>query len=106
MLEKGFPMVEDMFTTGESPYAIGHAPRNVHQGTRTTAADFVSKTYRRKNITIMTQHVVDKVVFEKIDGELVATGAEVVARDGSRSVLHAKREVVDLRIICFLRELT
>ncbi len=62
MLEKGFPMVEDMFTTGETPHAVGHAVRTHHEGFRSTAADFVTKTYRRDNITILTEHAVDKII--------------------------------------------
>lgn len=94
MLEDGFPMIEDMFTTGESPHAIGHAPRTHHNGIRSTAADFVTNTYRRENITILTEHVVDKIVFERSAETLTAVGAEIVAKDGSRSVVHANREVV------------
>lgn len=89
-------MVQDMFTTGENPHAVGHAVRTHYQGIRSTAADFVTKTYRRENITIVTQHVVDKVLIEKVDGTLTATGAEIVARDGTRSIVNAKREVVGL----------
>ena len=94
MLEKGLPWHEDMFVTGEVPHGVGHAVRTHHEGFRSTAADFVTKTYRRENVTIRTQMVVDRVVIEKIDGLLRATGAELVARDGSRSTVRASGEVV------------
>lgn len=83
-----------MFTTGETPHAIGHAVRTHHDGFRSTAADFVTKTYRKDNITLLTQHVVDKVVIENSEDGHKATGAEIVAKDGTRSVVHANREVI------------
>ena len=93
-LEKGFEMHDDMFTTGEYPHAVGHAPRTHHDGFRSTAADFVTKTFRRDNISIMTQTVVDRIVIDNSGKDLTATGVELVARDGSRSVVHVKHEVI------------
>lgn len=52
------------------------------------------KAARHEHITILTQTVADKVIIEKEGGILRATGAELVARDGSRSIVNASREVV------------
>src|SRR5690606_13284342 len=61
-VSEGLPLDHDVFTTGESPNACGHAPRTVYKGIRTTGADFVTNDYHRGNITIMTESLVDKVV--------------------------------------------
>lgn len=86
--------VEDMFVTGKAAQGVGHAVRAHHEGFRSTAADFVTKTFRRENVTILTQTVVDKVVIEKDGEELRATGAELVARDGTRSTILDTNEVI------------
>ncbi|KAI9686292.1 MAG: hypothetical protein M1820_010666, partial [Bogoriella megaspora] len=91
----GMPFRDDMFTTGSVAHGCGHAPRTVHKGIRSTGADFITKTYRRENITIRTNHVVDKVLFhETSDGSLRASGLDVVAKDGTRSTVRARKEVV------------
>ncbi|KAF2228568.1 GMC oxidoreductase [Viridothelium virens] len=90
----GMPFHDDMFTTGEASHGCGHAPRTVHQGVRTTGADFVTKTYRRDNITIRTECVVDKVLLESVDGDLLAVGVDMVAKDGTRSTARVRKEVI------------
>lgn len=91
---KGLPLDHDMFSTGETPHGCGHAPRTVHQGVRTTGADFVTKGYHRDNITIMVNTTVDRVVLEQDGSTLRATGVEVVSKDGRRSIPHARKEVI------------
>lgn len=83
-----------MFSTGESPHGCGDVVRTLHQGVRSTAADFITKGYRRENITIKTDVTVDKVILEQQDGQLTASGVLVVAEDGSKQSYHAKREVI------------
>jgi choline dehydrogenase-like flavoprotein len=95
MQDKGLPLDHDMFTTGETPHGCGHALRTVYKGLRTTGADFITKGYHRENITIMTSTTVDKVLIERgSDGSLKATGVAVVNSDGSKSEIHANKEVV------------
>jgi choline dehydrogenase-like flavoprotein len=95
MIEKGLPLHEDMFTTGETSTGCGHVPRTVYEGIRTTAADFVTKGYRRSNITIQTDATVDKVIIsEGADGELTATGVEMITKKGDKIKAFARREVI------------
>ena len=90
----GLPFHDDMFTTGKVAHGCGHAPRTVHQGIRTTGADFITRTYRRENITIRTDFTVDKVQLEYINGTLQATGVEMIAKDGTRSLSRARKEII------------
>jgi len=86
----------DMFTTGETPHGCGHAPRTVFEGVRTTGADFITKGFRRDNITIKTDHTVDKVLIEQdsTTGSQRATGVRIVSQDGQASTARARREVI------------
>ncbi|KAK2754667.1 hypothetical protein FQN54_006800 [Arachnomyces sp. PD_36] len=94
-VSSGLPLDHDVFTTGASANACGHAPRTVYRGIRTTGADFITKEHHRGNITIMTEATVEKVVLES-DGAngLRATGVVVASPDGTRSTVNAKKEVI------------
>lgn len=95
LIDQGLPYHPDMFSTGETPHGCGDVPRTVHQGIRSTAADFITKGYRRENITIKTDVTVDKVILEKgQDDDLIATGVRTVSKDGEESVYKANREVI------------
>ncbi|KAK8069703.1 alcohol oxidase [Apiospora phragmitis] len=61
MVSKGMPLDHDMFSHGENPQGCGHPPRTVHQGIRTTGADFITKNNQRHNIIILVETHVDKV---------------------------------------------
>jgi choline dehydrogenase-like flavoprotein len=93
-IDQGVPFVEDLFTTGEVPQGCGHVPRTIHQGIRSTAADFVTKREKQHdNLTILTGSTVDKVLFEHEGGTLRATGVQVVDKTGAK-IITAKREVI------------
>ncbi|KAJ8104472.1 hypothetical protein OPT61_g10739 [Boeremia exigua] len=96
MIEKGLPYHPDMFSTGETPHGCGDVPRTVHQGIRSTAADFVTKGYKRTNITIKTEVVVDKIIFSDNDesGEPVAKGVATISKSGKKIEYQARREVI------------
>ncbi|KAF2754977.1 alcohol oxidase [Pseudovirgaria hyperparasitica] len=94
MVEKGLPLCEDMFSTGETAHGCGHVPRTIHRGVRTTAADFVTKGFKRENITIMTDVTVDKIVVESQGDGLRATAVDLVAENGTRSRVGASKEVI------------
>ncbi|ATY67472.1 Glucose-methanol-choline oxidoreductase [Cordyceps militaris] len=95
MDSKGLKLDDDMFSHGENPHGCGHVPRTVTSGLRTTGADFVINANARKNITILTNTYVDKVVLERDSkGELVATGVKVLSGDGKQSTIAAKKEVI------------
>lgn len=91
---KGFPLDHDMFSTGERPFGCGHAPRTVHEGTRSTAADYVVNERYRQNIGILVRTVVDKVNFISQDGKLRASSVDTVFAHGSRRTFQARREII------------
>ncbi|TPX23211.1 hypothetical protein DIZ76_012537 [Coccidioides immitis] len=94
-VSKGLPYDADMFTTGETPHGCGHAPRTVYRGLRSTSADFVTKDCQRKNLTIKTDTIVDRILFEQDDkGALCAKGVVTIAADGTQQIFHADREVI------------
>lgn len=95
MIDRGLPFVPDMFTTGETPHGCGHVMRTIHQGIRSTAADFITKGFRRENITIKTDVTVDKVILSKADdGELTATGVLALSKEGAQVSYKARKEVI------------
>jgi len=113
---KGLPYIPDMFSSGETAngmYLIamtaleanvgadhhlvgcGHAMRSTCKGFRTTAADYVTKSQKRSNVTIRCDATVDKVILERVsDGTLQAKGAEYVDSDGNRHRAFARKEVL------------
>ena len=94
MIEHGLPYYPDMFSTGESPHGCGDVPRTVHQGIRSTAADFITKGPKRSNITVKTEVTVDKLLLSRDSGELTATGVATVSKSGKRTEYQARKEVI------------
>jgi choline dehydrogenase-like flavoprotein len=69
--------------------------RTTWQGSRTTAADFVTKDMERDNVTILCDATVDKVILERdTNGKLTATGVEYLDNNGKRYKAFANREVL------------
>ena len=94
MVDVGLPYHPDMFSTGETPHGCGDVLRTVHQGIRSTAADFITKGYKRANITIKTEVVVDKILFSNDSGEPTATGVSTISKAGGKIEYQAKREII------------
>ncbi|KAI1858750.1 uncharacterized protein JN550_012500 [Neoarthrinium moseri] len=95
MVSKGMPLDPDMFSHGMNPHGCGHVPRTVHQGIRTTGADYITNSKHRGNVTILVETHVDKILFEQIpDGNLQAIGVKVIKPDGTSADLRAKKEVI------------
>lgn len=92
---KGLKYIPDMFSTGETAEGTGYVCRTTWEGNRTTAADYITKDYKRDNVTITCDVTVDKVLFEKAsDGQLVATAVEYVDNNGTRYTSKATKEVI------------
>lgn len=91
---KGLPYHPDMFSSGETSRGCGHGLRTTWQGYRTTAADFVTKDNKKKNVTIKCDSLVDKVIWDKSGGKPRAKGVEYVDKQGNRHNALAKREVI------------
>jgi choline dehydrogenase-like flavoprotein len=94
LIDHGLPYHADMFSTGETPHGCGDVPRTVHQGIRSTAADFITRGYRRENITIKTEVTVDKIILSQNSGELTATGVATISKAGEKIAYQARKEVV------------
>ncbi|KAH7117446.1 hypothetical protein EDB81DRAFT_701766 [Dactylonectria macrodidyma] len=95
MISKGLPLDDDMFSHGNNPHGCGHAVRTVHQGVRTTGADFITKGPQRSNLHLMVETHVDKVIIEKdIQGGLRAVGVRVVDAKGRVIDINARKEVI------------
>ena len=92
--DQGVPYTPDLFSTGASPQGCSNTVRTVHQGIRTTGADFITKGYRREDITIKTESVVDKVILEPVDGKLTATGVKIVTKGGVETTVQARKEII------------
>ena len=91
---KGFPLIPDLFTTGESPHACGHVVRSIFKGVRSTAADYITKSNRRDNISVKTATIVDHVVLVG-DGERKrAIGAQLQSATGEKILVRARKEVI------------
>ncbi|KAL3491105.1 hypothetical protein BJX62DRAFT_251546 [Aspergillus germanicus] len=93
-VDKGLPLHHDMFSTGDVVNGCGHVPRTIYKGTRTTAADFITKEHDRSNITIQTDTTVDRILLEQTEDGLRATGAVTRTADGSEKIFYARREVI------------
>ncbi|KAL2862396.1 GMC family oxidoreductase [Aspergillus lucknowensis] len=93
-IDQGLPLHHDMFSTGDIVNGCGHVPRTVYKGIRSTAADFITKEYDRSNITIQTNHTVDRVLLENTPEGLRATGAVTRTADGTSKTFYASREVI------------
>ena len=84
-----------MFSSGETANGCGHAMRTTSKGSRTTAADYITKDMERSNVTIMCDVTVDKVIIERgPNNSLRATGVEYLDNNGNRYKVEAKREVL------------
>ncbi|KAL6704664.1 hypothetical protein ACN47E_007946 [Coniothyrium glycines] len=94
MIDHGLPYHPDMFSTGETPHGCGDVPRTVHKGIRSTAADFVTKGYKRENITIKTEVTVDRILFDQETSDLTASGVATISKDGKKVEYQARKEVI------------
>ncbi|KAE8350547.1 hypothetical protein BDV28DRAFT_138930 [Aspergillus coremiiformis] len=94
LVSQGIPLHPDLFSTGEVAHGCGHALRTVHQGIRTTGADFIVNDYHRPNVTIQTDTTVDRIVLEESPYGLRATGVVTRLADGTTRTFTARKEVI------------
>ena len=91
---KGLPLIPDLLSTGESPHACGHVIRSIFQGVRTTAADYITKSNRRDNISVRTDTIVDHIVMVNDGGRKRAIGAQLRSVTGEKTPVKARKEVI------------
>ncbi|KAI5848810.1 putative GMC oxidoreductase [Tricharina praecox] len=98
MVGVGMPLGADIFSSGETAVGCGHAVRTVHNGVRSTAADFVRTATARGNLEVRTETMVDRVVLEREgegeEAEWRAKGVQIVGVNGVRRTVSARKEVV------------
>jgi choline dehydrogenase-like flavoprotein len=58
-----------------------------------SATGYYKPIASRKNLTVLTEAVVQEIKLEEIDGTFVATGA-IFSHDGARHHVHAAKEVI------------
>jgi choline dehydrogenase-like flavoprotein len=92
MESKGLPLIDDLFTTGEAANGCGHAVRTVYKGIRLSGAEYLNECENK--IDIVSNTIVDKVVLQKRDGELVASGVELMDAEGEKKTVRAKKEII------------
>lgn len=81
------------FNRGDNS-GVGYFHVNQRKGWRwNTSKAFLRPTKNRKNLTVMTNTQVKRLLFSHGDGEQVCTGAELVSNGQSRQVI-AEKEVV------------
>lgn len=91
---KGLPLIPDLLTTGESPHACGHAVRSIFQGVRATAADYITKSNTRGNVSVKTDTIVDHVVIVGDEKRKRAIGAQLRSGTGEKTLVKARKEVI------------
>lgn len=91
---KGFPLIPDVFSTGESPHACGHALRSIFQGVRTTAADYITKSNQRGNLSVKTDTTVNHVILVGDGKQKRAVGAQLQSATGEKTQVKARKEVI------------
>jgi choline dehydrogenase-like flavoprotein len=94
MIDQGLPYYPDMFSTGEVAQGCGDVPRTIYEGIRTTSADFITKGYRRDNITIKTDTHVDRIIFSTDSGVPTATSVVTLTSDKQEIIYHARKEII------------
>jgi len=92
MQSQGLGLQDDMFTSGNNPHGCGHAPRTVYKGDRTTAANYF--IHKGSNLSIKTETIVDKIIFEGSGDNLKAVAVKVIEKDGTERELKAKKEII------------
>ncbi|KAJ4364663.1 hypothetical protein N0V83_009260 [Neocucurbitaria cava] len=97
-IEKGMPLVEDMFASGRTTVGVGHCARSVWQGERSTGAQYVrdsfdpEKRWRHVNLKKVFGHTVSRVI---LDDSMRAVGVETIIGDGGdKKVFRCKKEVI------------
>jgi choline dehydrogenase-like flavoprotein len=80
----------------QNSLGVGHAVRTVHNGVRTTSADFVHN-FNKRNLTIRTRVYVNRIIVEKNkdDCEYKAIGVEVHDdASGESMIIKARKEII------------
>jgi choline dehydrogenase-like flavoprotein len=90
----GLQYKPDMFSTGDLAEGCGWTTRSVYKGLRSCAADFVADRAKWKNLHIVTDVTVGKVVFENENGRPRAQSVQVVSKDGAMKSYHARKEII------------
>ena len=76
---------------------------NMFQRVSSESAYLTSEVLMRKNVVVVTNTTVTRIIFEEIEGEVHATGVEFAKdKNGKKYRAKAKRDIV-LRLVSFAR---
>ena len=92
--EKGFPLIHDVFSTGESPHACGHALRSIYKGIRSTSADYITNSKSEGQLHIANHTYVDKVILEDAKGSRRVSAVQLRGIDGKLTVAKVLQEAI------------
>ena len=92
--EKDFPLIPDVFTTGESPHACGHALRTIYGGVRSISADYLTNRKSKGRLSIATDVYVDTVVLDEKEGCKRVSAVQLRDIAGKIVVIDVQKEAI------------
>ncbi|KAF2637569.1 alcohol oxidase [Massarina eburnea CBS 473.64] len=96
-VDKGLPVVPDMFASGETVEGCGHCTRSVWKGERMTGGEYLrdrfdeSKRWRHNNVTKLFSQTVTRVM---LNSNLQAIGVETLSSDSKKRIFRCRNEVI------------
>jgi choline dehydrogenase len=91
--ESGIPKIEE-YNRGDN-FGTAYFQMNQRRGKRCSAAHaFLHPVTHRRNLTVLTGTLVEKLELETVAGELQATGVRVRLKSGARQTFKAQRETL------------
>ena len=92
--EKGFPLIPDVFTTGESPHACGHALRTIYRGVRSTSADYIRDGKAKGRLSIATDLYVDRIILDDREGFKRVSAVQLRDVSGKAIAVDVQKEAI------------
>ncbi|KAK0102249.1 hypothetical protein ONS95_005872 [Cadophora gregata] len=90
-------IMRDLKYEGKDIGGLAH-PASIDPKTRTrssaTSAYYAADVSSRTNLRVVTDALVSKIVLERKDEEVIATGVQFVSKSGKAIIVKAKREVI------------
>lgn len=85
----------DIFSTGASAQGCGHVVRTIHQGIRSTSADFLAREAHGDNLEVATNKYVDKIILETDEsGSQTASAVRVQEKGREYIEIIARKEII------------
>lgn len=93
----GFRLLGDPITGHKQ--GVFQNPLSIHpdKGNRTSSASdyYTGSVSHRPNLHPVTESTVDKIIFKELpDGQVTATGVDLINKNGNKSFFQANKEVI------------